>query len=103
MMANIVCWVIGGAIVGWLTGRTIGGEPWPGSLRDLVVGAGGAVMTGWFVPSLVGIAALHSDDFSAPALAASLLGAMLLLAIAGVMRRLIRQTVLSLRKSRERL
>lgn len=86
-MANILLWCICGAIAGWLTCRTIGEERWPGSLGDLVVGAGGAVMAGCLVPGMAGVGVLSSNDFNAPALAAALLGAILFLAIVGLTRR----------------
>lgn len=85
-MSNVVVWLVGGALVGWLTGRTIGADRWPGLLLYALVGACGAVMTGWFTPPLVGMGALAAGDISVWALTAALLGAALFLAVFGLAR-----------------
>ncbi len=86
-MSNIVLWLVGGALIGWLIGRTIGADRWAGLAVDALVGAGGAVMAGWFIPPLMGVGALNAGDISLSALAAALLGAALFLAVLGLARR----------------
>jgi uncharacterized membrane protein YeaQ/YmgE (transglycosylase-associated protein family) len=86
-MSNIVLWLVGGALTGWLIGRTIGADRWAGLAVDALVGAGGAVMAGWYIPALVGMGPVDPGDFSLPAFAAALLGATFLLAVFGLVRR----------------
>ncbi len=79
-MANVLFWCFGGAILGWLTSLVIGAKRRLGTLRDVSVGASGAVLTGWLMPNLLGAGLIQLSDFNAPALCAALLGALLCLA-----------------------
>ncbi len=87
-MANVLFWCFGGAILGWLTSLVIGAKRRLGTLRDVSVGASGAVLTGWLMPNLLGAGLIQLSDFNAPALGAALLGALLCLAGVGLLRRI---------------
>jgi uncharacterized membrane protein YeaQ/YmgE (transglycosylase-associated protein family) len=83
---NIIIWLVVGGLSGWLASKfmDIGGEQ--GILRDVVIGVAGAVLGGWFLTPLLGVATINQSDFSLPSLVVSLLGAIGLLAIVRIVR-----------------
>ncbi len=92
-MINVALWFAVGVLVGWLVGRTIGSAHGADLVVDALAGAGGAMLIGGLVPSLVGMGALNAADFNPPALAGALLGAMLLPAVIGFIRHLVQRQV----------
>ncbi len=86
-MLNLVAWRLFGALPGWITGRLMRFDARRGLFPDVVVGVVGAALAGWFVAPLVGVASLGPRVLSIGVLVVSLLGAMLLLAIAILLRR----------------
>ena len=58
-----------------------------GVFLNIVVGIIGALLGGWFLAPLFGTGTINSNDFSVAGLLASLLGAVILLAIVNLFRR----------------
>ena len=58
-----------------------------GVLVDVVVGIAGALLGGWLIAPMIGAGTINQADFSASGLMASLLGAIVLLAIVNLVRR----------------
>ena len=58
-----------------------------GLLLDIVVGIVGALLAGWFLTPLLGVGTINQANFSLPALLVSLVGAVILLAIVRLVRR----------------
>lgn len=86
-MINFIIWIIAGAIIGWVASRIMGTDGQQGFLLDVVVGVVGAFVAGWFITPLVGIGTINQSVFSLPALVVSLVGAIILLAVASLFRR----------------
>jgi uncharacterized membrane protein YeaQ/YmgE (transglycosylase-associated protein family) len=59
-----------------------------GLLLDIVVGIVGAFLAGWFLTPLFGVSTINQANFSLPALLVSLLGAIILLAVVRLVRRI---------------
>lgn len=74
---NILGWVIGGLIVGWLAGRLYGENRPEGCVTNLVVGVGGALLGGAVYRLITG------RDFDAafdlPSLIVAVIGSLLLI------------------------
>jgi uncharacterized membrane protein YeaQ/YmgE (transglycosylase-associated protein family) len=85
---NFIIWIIAGAVIGWVASRIMGTSARQGLLLDIVVGIVGAFLAGWFLTPLFGVGTINQSDFSLPALLVSLLGAIILLAIVRVIRRI---------------
>ena len=84
---NFVIWLIVGGIIGWLASMLMKTNDQQGMFLNVIVGIVGAMVAGWFVSPLVGIGTINQDNFSPPALLVSLVGAVILLAIANLIRR----------------
>jgi len=83
---NIIIWLIVGGVIGWLASlvmKTSG----QGIILNVVVGIVGAFIGGYLISPLIGGGNINQQDFSVPSLVVSFLGAVLLLAIVGLLRR----------------
>jgi uncharacterized membrane protein YeaQ/YmgE (transglycosylase-associated protein family) len=87
-MVNFIVWIVVGAIIGWVASKIMGTSGKQGLLLDIVVGIVGALLAGWFLTPLLGIGTINQADFSLPALLVSLVGAVILLAIVRLIRRI---------------
>ena len=87
-MVNFIVWIIAGAIIGWVASKIMGTGGRQGLLLDIVVGIVGALLAGWFLTPLFGVGTINTANFSPPALLVSLLGAVILLAIVRLVRRI---------------
>ena len=87
-MINFIVWIIAGAIIGWVASKIMGTSARQGLLLDIVVGIVGAFLAGWFLTPLFGVGTINQANFSLPALLVSLLGAIILLAIVRLVRRI---------------
>ena len=87
-MVNFIVWIIAGAVIGWVASKIMGTSGQQGLLLDIVVGIVGALLAGWFLTPLFGVGTINQANFSLPALLVSLLGAVLLLAIVRLVRRI---------------
>ena len=84
---NIIIWLIVGGILGWLASIVMKTDGQQGMFLNVVVGIVGAVLGGWVLSPLFGVGTINQNNFSAPALLVSLLGAVILLAIVNLVRR----------------
>jgi uncharacterized membrane protein YeaQ/YmgE (transglycosylase-associated protein family) len=82
---NLIIWLVVGGLIGWVASALMhsGG----GILMNVVVGIAGAFIGGWLLGPMVGAGTINSGDFSVRGLVVSLLGAVILLAIVTLLRR----------------
>jgi len=78
---SILAWIVIGAIAGWLAGVLVKGYG-HGLIGNIVIGMLGAGVAGLLAPRL----GLHTDSFGGNIIA-SLLGALVLLFLAGLVRK----------------
>jgi len=78
---SILSWILIGAVAGWLAGRLIKGYGF-GLIGNIVIGILGAGVAGLLAPRL----GLHTESFGGNVVA-SLLGALVLLLLIGLVRR----------------
>lgn len=86
-MINFIVWIILGALIGWLASLIMRTDAQQGAFLNIVVGIIGAFVAGMFLTPLFGISTINQNNFSIPALALSLLGAVILLGIVNLFRR----------------
>jgi len=79
---SIVAWIVIGAIAGWLAGLLVKGYGF-GLIGNIVVGILGAGVAGLLAPRL----GLYTESFGGN-IVASLLGALVLLLLIGLVRRI---------------
>ena len=84
---NLIIWLVLGGIVGWLASILMKTDAQQGLLLNVVVGIVGAMVGGWLISPLVGVATINQDNFSLPGLLVSFVGAVLLLAVVNLFRR----------------
>jgi uncharacterized membrane protein YeaQ/YmgE (transglycosylase-associated protein family) len=87
-MVNFIVWIIAGAVIGWVASKIMGTSARQGLLLDIVVGIVGALLAGWFLTPLLGVSTINQSNFSLPALLVSLVGAIILLAVVRLVRRI---------------
>jgi uncharacterized membrane protein YeaQ/YmgE (transglycosylase-associated protein family) len=83
---GIIVWLIVGGLVGWLASIIMRTDGQQGLLLNVVVGIVGAVLAGFVVSPLLGIATIN-QGLSIGTFLVSLLGAVILLAIVNLFRR----------------
>jgi uncharacterized membrane protein YeaQ/YmgE (transglycosylase-associated protein family) len=86
-MLNFVAWLIVGGIIGWFASVLLRTDAQQGTLLNIVVGIVGAFVAGLVLTPLLGIETINSSGFNPPAFVVSLLGAVILLAVASLFRR----------------
>lgn len=84
---NIIIWLAVGGIIGWLASVFMKTDGQKGIILNVVVGIVGAMLAGWFLSPLIGVGTINQSNFSLPALIVSFVGAVMLLALMGVLRR----------------
>jgi len=84
---NLIIWLVLGGIVGWLASILMKTDAQQGLLLNVVVGIVGAMVGGWLISPLVGVATINQDNFSLPGLLVSFVGAVILLAVVNLFRR----------------
>ena len=84
---NFIVWIVVGGLIGWVASKVMGTDGQQGVLLNIVVGIVGALLGGWLISPLVGVATINQDALSVPAMVVSLIGAVILLAIVRVFRR----------------
>ena len=83
---NFLIWLVFGGIVGWLATMVMKARGRQGLFLNVVVGVGGALLGGLVISPMVGVGTINQANFSFPALAVSLVGAVILLAIVNLVR-----------------
>lgn len=84
---NFIVWLVVGGVIGWLASIFMKTDGQQGLILNVVVGIVGAMLAGWFLSPLIGVGTINQSNFSLPALIVSFVGAVMLLAIVGVLRR----------------
>lgn len=84
---TIIYILIVGGIIGWLASLVMRTDGQQGILLNVVVGIVGAVLAGFIVTPFIGGAPITSGAFDIRSLIASLIGAIILLAIVNLVRR----------------
>ena len=85
-MLNFVVWMVVGGIIGWIASMLMRTRESP--LSNIIIGIVGAFIAGLVSTPLFGISTINQANFSLPALMVSLMGAIILLAAIGFLRRL---------------
>lgn len=81
---GLLTWLIVGAVVGWLAGILVKGRGF-GLLGNIVVGVIGAIIGGWLAGTFLNISDPISG-FNLTTLVVAVLGAVLFLYVAGLVR-----------------
>jgi len=84
---NFIIWLVVGGLIGWVASMIMRTDGQQGVFLNVVVGIVGAMLGGWFLSPMVGVGTINQGAFSLGALAVSLLGAVVLLAIVSLFRR----------------
>ena len=84
---NFILWLIVGGLLGWVASMIMGTNDTQGKLMNIVVGIVGAFLGGLLLGGLFGTGTINQGDFSVSSLLVSLIGAVILLAIANFFRR----------------
>jgi uncharacterized membrane protein YeaQ/YmgE (transglycosylase-associated protein family) len=85
-MINFLVWIIVGGLIGWIASMIMRTDAQQGLFLNIVVGIVGAFIAGMFLTPLFGVPTINQDVFSVAALAVSLLGAVILLAVLNLFR-----------------
>ena len=84
---GIIIWLIVGGIIGWVASMIMKTDGQQGIILNVVVGIVGSFLGGWLIAPMLGARTVNSGDFSVMGLIASLIGAIILLAIVNLFRR----------------
>ena len=84
---NFIIWLVIGGLIGWLASMLMKTDGQQGIFLNVTVGVVGAMLGGWFISPLVGVATINQNNFSMPALLVSFVGAVILLAIVNLVFR----------------
>jgi uncharacterized membrane protein YeaQ/YmgE (transglycosylase-associated protein family) len=84
---NFIIWLVIGGIIGWIASMIMRTDAKQGALLNVIVGIVGSMLGGWLIAPLLGTGTINQNDFSVGGLIASLIGAVILLAIVNLFRR----------------
>ena len=84
---NFIIWLIVGGIIGWLASIVMKRDGQQGILLNIIVGIVGSFLGGVLIAPLLGSGTANTGDFSVMGLLASLIGAVILLAIVNLFTR----------------
>ncbi|MDM0032212.1 GlsB/YeaQ/YmgE family stress response membrane protein [Variovorax sp. J22P271] len=84
---NLIIWLVIGGLIGWVASMIMKTNAQQGLILNVVVGIVGSILGGWLVGPLLGAGTINQNDFSLRGLLASLIGAVILLAIVNLVRR----------------
>ena len=84
---NFIIWLSVGGIIGWLASIIMKRDGQQGILLNIIVGIVGSFLGGWLIAPLLGSGTANTGDFSVMGLLASLIGAVILLAIVNLFTR----------------
>jgi uncharacterized membrane protein YeaQ/YmgE (transglycosylase-associated protein family) len=84
---NFILWLIIGGLIGWVASMIMGTNDTQGKLLNIVVGIVGAFLSGLLLAPMLGTGTINQGDFSIGSLLVSLVGAVVLLWIVGMLRR----------------
>jgi uncharacterized membrane protein YeaQ/YmgE (transglycosylase-associated protein family) len=84
---NIIVWLVVGGLIGWVASMIMKTNAQQGLILNIVVGIVGSMIGGWLIAPLLGAGTVNQNDFSIGGLLASLIGAVILLAVVNLVRR----------------
>jgi uncharacterized membrane protein YeaQ/YmgE (transglycosylase-associated protein family) len=84
---NFIAWIVIGGLIGWIASKVMNTDAQQGLILNVVVGIVGAFVGGWLISPLVGLPTINQNAFSLGAMAVSLLGAVILLAVVNLFNR----------------
>ena len=84
---NFIIWLVVGGVIGWLASLIMKTDAQQGIGLNIVVGIVGSLIGGWLIAPLLGAGTINQGDFSVMGLVASLIGAVILLAVVNLIRR----------------
>ena len=84
---SFILWIIIGGLIGWVASMIMGTNDTQGKILNIVVGIVGAFLSGLLLAPLLGTGTINQGDFSIGSLLVSLVGAVVLLWIVGMVRR----------------
>ena len=84
---NLIIWLVVGGLIGWVASMIMNTNAQQGAILNIIVGIVGSLLGGWLVAPLLGSGTVNQNDFSLSGLLASLIGAVILLAIVNLVRR----------------
>ena len=84
---NLIIGLVVGGLIGWVASMIMKTDAQQGVILNVIVGIVGSMLGGWLVAPLLGAATVNQNDFSIRGLLASLIGAVILLAIVNLVRR----------------
>jgi uncharacterized membrane protein YeaQ/YmgE (transglycosylase-associated protein family) len=85
---NIIVWLLVGGLIGWAASVLMGTNNQQGIVLNVVVGIVGAVLGSWLLSGFFGSSTINQGNFSMSGVVVSLLGAVILLALLKVVRRI---------------
>ena len=83
---NIIIWLMVGGVVGWLASMIMSTDGQQGLLLNVIVGIVGALVGGWIISPMVGVATIN-EGISLATMLVSLGGAIILLGVVNLFRR----------------
>jgi len=83
---NILIWLVVGGVIGWMASWVLETHNAQDLMLNVAVGTSGAMLGGWFLTPFVGSGTFHPGEFSSTAVAVSLIGAAMLIAIFNMLR-----------------
>lgn len=86
-MINFIIWIVVGAFIGWVASVIMHTDAQQGTLLDIIVGVVGAFVAGLVVNPLIGGGNINQGNFHLVSIVASLVGAIILLAVVNLFRR----------------
>jgi len=84
---DIILWLIAGGLIGWVANVIMRADTSRAVIFNLWVGVAGATLGGWLLSLLVGAPNISDSGFNITGLLASLLGAVILLALMNLLPR----------------
>jgi uncharacterized membrane protein YeaQ/YmgE (transglycosylase-associated protein family) len=84
---NLIIWLVVCGLIGWVASLVMKTDAQQGIILNVVVGIAGAFLGGFLLSPLVGAGTVNQGDFSLMGLLVSLGGAILLLVLFNLVRR----------------
>ncbi len=84
---NFIAWIVIGGLIGWIASKLMNTDAQQGLILNVVVGIVGAFVGGWLISPMVGLPTINQNAFSFGAMAVSLVGAVILLAVVNLFNR----------------
>ena len=83
---GILIWLVVGGLVGWVASLIMKTDGSQGIILNVVVGIVGALIAGYFISPLVGVASINQNALNIGSILVSLVGAIILIGIVKLVR-----------------